>query len=95
MITLNYNQLIKIFNPKKFNLNLNNSYYEIQSRKFPNKWIYICSEEFYIIYSQFWVLSERKNCVLGKALSITKIIIKETYIKNLLRTRSLNILLND
>jgi hypothetical protein len=94
-MTLNYNQLIKIFNPKKFFIQLNTNCYEIQSRKFPNKHVYICTEEFYITYSKFWILSERKNCTVGKSLSTTKIIIKEIYIKNFLRNHSLNYLLND
>jgi len=94
MITLNYNQLIKIFNPKKFNIHLNTNSCEIISRKFPNKSVYICTEEFYTTYSKFRSFSERKNCKVVSN-SFTKILIKETYIKNLLRTSSLNILLND
>jgi hypothetical protein len=93
-MTLTHNQLIKIFNPKKFNIHLNTNFCEIRSLKFPNKWIYICTDEFYTSYSQFWSFSERKNCKVVSN-SFTKILIKETYIKNLLRTRSLNILLND
>ena len=95
MITLTYKQLTKIFNPKKFNIHLNTNICEIQSRKSPNKWARICTEEYYTTYSKLWTFYERKNCLVGRHSSINKIIIKETYIKNLLRTRSLNILLND